>query len=333
MAGRDDVPGVVVGVGSELPDDADGERFRRRTGIDGRTAIYIGRIDENKGCAELFDYWKRYSEITPGGLTLVLIGTPVLPVPDHPRIRHLGFVSDQEKYDALQAAEFLIMPSYFESLSMVALEAWALGKPVLANGRCDVLRGQCIRSNGGLYYESFAEFFETIKAIDFNPSLKLALGRNGRDYFNRHYTWPIIERTYLDMIERLQKESSSRPLEGLPSWYARRRKDKPPADDVVARLPTGPAIEERSARGRTSTARATGGGTVAPPAPAQAAPVEAAPSSRPVAASQPSPPPTTGRPQQGRPRAGSDGRGDGRRGPDRGRRRPPMRGPRRPGQR
>ena len=37
---------------------------------------------------------------------------------------------------------------------MVALEAWALGKPVLANGRCDVLRGQCVRSNGGLYYEN-----------------------------------------------------------------------------------------------------------------------------------------------------------------------------------
>ena len=58
------------------------------------------------------------------------------------------------------------MPSYLESLSMVALEAWALGKPVLANGQCDVLQGQCIRSNGGLYYESFEEFVETLRAID-----------------------------------------------------------------------------------------------------------------------------------------------------------------------
>ena len=54
----------------------------------------------------------------------------------------------------MAAAELLIMPSYFESLSMVALEAWALGRPVLANGRCDVLKGQCIRSNAGLYYEN-----------------------------------------------------------------------------------------------------------------------------------------------------------------------------------
>ena len=46
------------------------------------------------------------------------------------------------------------MPSFFESLSMVALEAWALGRPVLANAKCDVLKGQCIRSNAGLYYDS-----------------------------------------------------------------------------------------------------------------------------------------------------------------------------------
>ena len=49
----------------------------------------------------------------------------------------------------MAAADLLIMPSYFESLSMVALEAWAMGKPVLANGRCDVLKGQCIRSGAG----------------------------------------------------------------------------------------------------------------------------------------------------------------------------------------
>ena len=56
------------------------------------------------------------------------------------------------------------MPSYFESLSMVALEAWALGQPVLANGRCDVLQGQTIRSRAGLYYDNFPEFAEALRA-------------------------------------------------------------------------------------------------------------------------------------------------------------------------
>jgi glycosyltransferase involved in cell wall biosynthesis len=244
MAGRDDVPGVVVGVGSELPAEANAERFRQRTGIHGRTAIYIGRIDENKGCAELFDYWRRYSEVTPGGLTLVLIGTPVLPVPAHPAIRHLGFASDQEKWDALQAAEFLIMPSYFESLSMVALEAWGMGKPVLANGKCDVLRGQAMRSNAGLYYEGYAEFVEAVRVLEGSAGIAASLARNGRRFFQANYTWPTIERKYLDMFAQLSSEPAAdragRAMEPIPGWWRRRQRSLAPAREVLTRLPSGP---------------------------------------------------------------------------------------------
>lgn len=249
VAGTDAVPGVVVGIGSEVPGSSNAARFRQRTGISGPTALYIGRIDENKGCAELFDFWKRYSEITPGGATLALIGTPVLPVPDHPRIKHLGFVSDQEKYDALAAAEFLIMPSYFESLSMVALEAWALGKPVLVNGKCDVLRGQAIRSNAGLYYENYAEFVEGVRVLESSASVTAALGRNGSAFFRANYAWPVIERKYLDMFDRLTREGApTRTLEPLPGWWARRQKSLPPAREVLAGLPSGPVALSRQAR-------------------------------------------------------------------------------------
>ena len=72
------------------------------------------------------------------------------------------------------------MPSYLESLSMVALEAWALGKPVLANAKCDVLQGQCLRSNAGLFYGNYASSPRRCARIDGTPSLQAALGRNGR---------------------------------------------------------------------------------------------------------------------------------------------------------
>jgi glycosyltransferase involved in cell wall biosynthesis len=244
IAGHDRVPGVVVGVGSEIPAHSNPARFRQKFNMRDRFAIYVGRIDENKGCAELFDYFQRYSRMLAEGLHLVLIGNPVIPIPQHPKIHHVGFVSDQDKFDAIAAADLLIMPSYLESLSIVALEAWALGKPVLANGRCDVLKGQCIRSNGGLYYETFPEFIETLRAVDFSPSLAAALGRNGRDYFNRHYAWPIVERKYLDMLDRLARADapSATPIEPLPGWWARRRQNVPAADDVVSKLPTGPAL-------------------------------------------------------------------------------------------
>ncbi len=102
----------------------------------------------------------------------------------HPRIRHLGYVSDQDKYDVLAGAEALVMPSYFESLSMVMLEAWAIGVPVLANGRCDVLAGQCLRSNGGLFYANGREFEAMLDTLLDDPALADELGENGRAFYD-----------------------------------------------------------------------------------------------------------------------------------------------------
>jgi len=237
------VPGVVVGIGSEVPSRTDPQRFRHRHRINRPFAIYIGRVDANKGCAELFDYFQRYAMTFPRGLDLVLVGKAVMPVPSHHRIHHLGFLPDGDKFDALAAADLLIMPSYFESLSMVALEAWALGRPVLANGKCDVLKGQCIRSNAGLYYERYSEFVETLRAIEQNPWLNGALGRNGRQFYRANYDWTVIEKKYLDMFERLRKEPASREMEPLPGWLERRRQDLPPAEEVVKGLPVGPALD------------------------------------------------------------------------------------------
>ena len=242
-SGNDDVPGVVVGVGSDVPEQADGARFRRAFKLDRPFAIYIGRIDENKGCKELFEFYQRYAATFPGGLDLVMIGSAKMPIPQHPRIHHLGFVSDQDKFDGLAAADLLIMPSYYESLSMVALEAWGMGKPVLANGRCDVLKGQCIRSGAGLYYESYREFVETLYALESNGPLNARLGRNGRDYFRAHYAWPVIERKYVEMLERLASAPGpARTIEPLPGWLQRRRKTLRPANEVLASIPSGPVV-------------------------------------------------------------------------------------------
>ena len=61
VAGNEAVPGDVVGVGSALP-RAHGRRRlpARATGSTGRSSLYVGRIDENKGCRQLFDFFRRY---------------------------------------------------------------------------------------------------------------------------------------------------------------------------------------------------------------------------------------------------------------------------------
>jgi glycosyltransferase involved in cell wall biosynthesis len=246
-AGNEGVPGVVVGIGSDIPTQTVADRFRQKYGITGRFALYVGRIDQNKGCKELFSYFLQAVPALPKGLGLVLIGKEILPIPDHPRIRHLGFLDDTDKFDALAAADLLIMPSYYESLSMVALEAWALGKPVLANGKCEVLRGQCIRSRAGLYYDNQAEFVETLRAIADGRTLNTALGHNGRAFFTRHYAWPVIEQKYLDMFARLSSDNRPRGMEPEPGWFAKRRRTLPPASTVLAGLPSGPVVSEVAA--------------------------------------------------------------------------------------
>jgi glycosyltransferase involved in cell wall biosynthesis len=247
VAQNQSVPSVVVGIGSEVPANTQPGRFRQKYGIREPFVIYVGRIDENKGCKELFDFFQAYLRSDAGNLSLVLIGNSILPIPEHPRIRHLGFVDDRDKFDGMAAAELLVMPSYFESLSMVTLEAFALGRPVLANGRCDVLKGQCLRSNAGLYYESEGEFVEALRTLEANRWVSQGLGRNGRLFFRENYDWPIIERKYLEMLKRLSTQGSFSGMAPLPGWLSRREQNCAAGVDVLVKIPQGPSLAfERS---------------------------------------------------------------------------------------
>jgi len=197
------VPGLVVGVGTEVPSSFSAERFRQKHSVDGPYMIYVGRIDQNKGCPHLFDHFLRFKKDTGSDIKLVLIGNTVLKIPSHPDVRHLGFLPEEDKFDALSGAELLVMPSFYESLSMVTLEAWALGRAVLANAHCEVLKGQCQRSNGGLYYENYPEFREALKLLLASPRLRAVLGENGKAYYDANYTWDIIEKKYLAIMNEL----------------------------------------------------------------------------------------------------------------------------------
>ncbi len=209
VAQNQQVPGDVVGVGVSAPAACDGEGFRRRHGIEGPFILFIGRVDRNKGCHQLFDFFERYRAAKASPLSLVLIGKEVMTVPQDPAIRSLGFLPEQEKWDALAAADALVMPSPYESLSMVTLEAWWAGRPVLVNGKCEVLRGQCLRSQGGLYYAGADEFIEALDYLISRPELRQRLGENGRRYVAANYAWEVIEEKYLRLLASLAGQGST----------------------------------------------------------------------------------------------------------------------------
>ena len=158
-----------------------------------RDSLYVGRIDRNKGADRLFTHWQRLAEEWPELPPLVLVGRPALAIPDHPKIRHLGFVSEEEKFALIAACDLLVLPSPYESLSVIVLEAWAMGRPVLVNSACKVLEGQCVRSGGGLFYRGSAEFVEALHYLSVRPALQEALGAAGRAYVRREYDWSVVE--------------------------------------------------------------------------------------------------------------------------------------------
>ncbi len=201
-SGNRGVPSVVIGSGLNLPAIDPGLDFRAKHGLTRPFLLYVGRIDKNKGCVTLFAYFKKFRQETGADVDLVLAGRSVVPIPEDPHIRHVGFITEEEKVAALRQCTLLVMPSPYESLSVVTLEAWKLGVPVLANARCKVLMGQCLRANGGLFYHGYAEFAEGLRLLLEEPRLRETLGRQGRDYVEREYSWEAIDAKMEDLLAR-----------------------------------------------------------------------------------------------------------------------------------
>ncbi len=153
--------------------------------------LYLGRIDRNKGCHTLFEYFEAYAA-SRDDITLVLAGPSKMRIPTHPRILSLGYVSDDVRHALLCSADALIVPSPYESLSIVLLEAWNRGTPALVNADCAVLDGQVRRANGGLGYRSAREFAAALDYLLDHATERRALGRQGLAYVEREYRWPTV---------------------------------------------------------------------------------------------------------------------------------------------
>ncbi len=196
-------PHTIIGTGIDVPDTIDPAAFEQKYGLK-NFIVYVGRVDESKGCGELFNYFLRYKREKPSSLILVVLGKPVMELPRHPDIFPLGFVSEEDKFNCISASELLVMPSVFESLSIVLFEAWYCNRPVLVNGNSEVLKGQCIRSNGGLWYTSYEEFKEGLEILLKNRDIRKILGENGRGFVDTNYSWEIVEEKYLRCINQLK---------------------------------------------------------------------------------------------------------------------------------
>jgi glycosyltransferase involved in cell wall biosynthesis len=181
-----------------------GAMFRRRHRLHGPFALYGGRIERGKGCEELVEYFSTYSN-EGGDASLVLMGVKLMPLPEEPFITFAGLLSDSERSQALEAATVVVVPSPYETLSLLALEAFSVGTPVLANARSEVLADHCLASNAGLFYADRYEFVECLNTLVGDERLRSALGRNGRDYVRKGYRWDVVLAKYERLMAKLKK--------------------------------------------------------------------------------------------------------------------------------
>lgn len=198
LAHNESTPWHIAGIGIDaVTHRPDIESFRARYSLRHDYAVFAGRICASKGCDELLAGFAEAHAAEPGAFPrLVLLGKLEMPLPEAPWLRYLGFLSEDEKNAAIAGARYVVNPSYFESLSILVLESWSYGVPVLVNGQCDVLRSQVEASGGGLSYQSRAELVGGLKRLGADSEQRRELGERGREFVRQWYSWEHLVQTY-----------------------------------------------------------------------------------------------------------------------------------------
>jgi glycogen(starch) synthase len=120
----------------------DREGFRREYALpDEKIVLYVGRLVAEKGIYTLLDAIPRTLPILPRARFIVVGSGPALEDARRratgeewaERLLFTGFVSDEVRNGLYQVADVAVFPSIYEPFGIVALEAMALGVPVVAS--------------------------------------------------------------------------------------------------------------------------------------------------------------------------------------------------------
>ncbi len=197
-------PQTLLGTGIDLPiSESSSVGFLNKYQLKPPLLLYIGRVEPGKGCEELVEFHEKYRQEKNAESTLVFAGRNRLNHPETNHLRFLGFIPDEDIVPALQAADVICVPSPFESLSILLLQALKMGKPVLANNRSNVLKDHCTLSNAGLVYASLTEFIEMLDLLETRRDLRKIMGLNGKKYIEHNYTWSIVTARFNQFFQNI----------------------------------------------------------------------------------------------------------------------------------
>ena len=181
---------VHCGVDTSLFRPLDAAESRRRLGLNGeKVALYVGRIEPLKGV----EFLLRIAACVDGDVPfkLLIVGGDPASEPEPRRLAEMaarlglddvvefvGRAPRETLATYFSAADVCVVPSYYESFGLVALEAMACGAPVIAT-RVGGLPWVVKHGHNGylLPWRCPERFADTLAMIFYNESLRNSLSR------------------------------------------------------------------------------------------------------------------------------------------------------------
>jgi glycosyltransferase involved in cell wall biosynthesis len=198
------LPASVIGA-TVVEGSGDLETARAALGLapGERFVLCVGRVERAKGSHVLAELWQLYRSRRPGAPRLVFLGPVHEALETDSAVVVAGRQPEEVKWGALKASEFVITPSAWESFSLVVLEAWLAGSPVVVNSRCAATMEHCHRSQGGLWFFDYADFETVADRLLADRSVRERLVANGQAYSQRVFNWSAIVDRYALLADRI----------------------------------------------------------------------------------------------------------------------------------
>ncbi len=194
---------AMIGLPVEMDTDPDPAAARAALGLgDEPFVLCLGRVDRGKGTHDLVERFGRW-RAGGGRSRLVLAGPVAQAVPSTDGVVCLGPIPEAHKFGLVAAADAVINPSFHEAFSIVILEAWLAGTPVLVNGWCAPLVEHCANSGGGLFYTGRTDFEAALTRLVDDEAMRRRMAAAGGRYVRRAYGWPAVRARFDGLTGRL----------------------------------------------------------------------------------------------------------------------------------
>ncbi|KHL92662.1 hypothetical protein QW71_27950 [Paenibacillus sp. IHB B 3415] len=194
---------VVSGGGVEVKHIPKSAAFREKYSVDYDYFIYVGRLVGGKNVPQMIEQFNKYYEENKN-VKLLIVGKGEEQIVETIRkssgIIHMGELNDEDKFNAIAGSIALMQPSLMESFSIVIMESWLCGTPVIVNGYCEVTKGHCDRSEGGLYYKDYDSFKTVLNELLASKEEAELMGQRGKNYVEKEYTWEMTAERIIDFL-------------------------------------------------------------------------------------------------------------------------------------